>query len=623
MKYRLLLLTALLLCVVSCQEKGVENDPQQPEQSESATSFIQKFKGGAILTKFVSLGGTYAVSLDTDQAIYISKSDLTIVVCTPYTWPTITNTGGNWYIDDKHTGKPLTETAEDVVAGIYDGKGLYLWLSNGEIMFFHFDKAREVGYIRIPKSNNTFLEEDIVLDPEDPSQVNITLPLGGKNPETVVVMIAYRGTGLQNAQGKPLGNPLVVDFPSSTELFYTGFDGQIRKIALNLTQPKRIPVLRIDTEGKTPVTSLDDYLSATLTIEDPDLLYCTEPSQTLATNIRGRGNSTWGMPKKAYKIKLENKTRLLGMSNDKEWALLANYADKTLLRNATAFAMSEVLGMGWTPKFRPIELYLNDEYLGQYMLTEHVKVSSERINIELVTENDNSGEALTGGYFFEIDERMGEVRNFWTSQGVPINFKDPDEPTDAQFNYVWNYFNEAEKALYRDNFTDPATGYANYIDMRSFVHNYIIQELTRNVDGNMRLSNFLIKTRGGKIAHSNVWDFDLALGNCDYISYSTSGWEIKGVRWYVRMFQDPAFVALLQQEWDKLYAQLPRIEANIRDMALLIDDAQARNFKKWDILGYKVWPNPVALGSYEAELDYMLNFMRQRADWLNTEINKL
>jgi hypothetical protein len=388
-------------------------------------------------------------------------------------------------------------------------------------------------------------------------------------------------------------------------------------------EPKRIPVLVITTKGGAPVVSLDDYVEASVTIEDPDLMYSTVPSQILSTNIRGRGNSTWGMPKKAYKLKLTEKSRLLGMSNDKEWALLANYADKTLLRNATAFAMSEVLGMGWTPRFRPVEVELNGDFLGQYMLTEHVKVSGERIDIDLVTEEDNSGEALTGGYFFEIDERMGEVSNFWTSQGLPINFKDPEEPTEAQFNYVRDYFNAAEAALYGDSFTDPATGYANYIDLLSFVHNYIIQELTRNVDGNMRLSNFLVKERGGKIAHSHVWDFDLALGNCDYISESPLGWEHKGVRWYVRMFQDPAFVTLLKQEWAKLYNQLPAIETTIREMALLIDDAQRRNFERWDILDIYVWPNAVVLGSYQAELDYMLDFMLQRAEWLNSEINRL
>jgi hypothetical protein len=279
--------------------------------------------------------------------------------------------------------------------------------------------------------------------------------------------------------------------------------------------------------------------------------------------------------------------------------------------------------MRWTPQYRPVEVYLNGAFLGQYMLTEHVKVSSERINITLAGEDDNAGEALTGGYFLEIDERMGEVTNFWTSQGIPINFKDPELPTEAQLDYLKDYFWKAEEALYGANFTDPSKGYANYIDLRSFVHNYIIQELTRNVDGNMRLSNFLIKERGGKIAHSNVWDFDLALGNCDYISYSPQGWEIKGVRWYVRMFQDPAFVALLKQEWKKLYAELPQVESTVRDMALLIDKAQARNFETWDILNAYVWPNVVWLGSYKAELDYMLDFLMQRAEWLDDSIGNL
>ena len=172
------------------------------------------------------------------------------------------------------------------------------------------------------------------------------------------------------------------------------------------------------------------------------------------------------MPKKPYRIKLDEKAKLLGMSTDKNWALLANYSDKSLLRNVAAFEISRIVDMKWTPKSVSVEFYLNGTYQGVYCLTEQVRVSSERLDLDLVTDQDISGEALTGDYFMELDFHFDEGARFKTDlKELPMMFKDPEEPTAEQFEYVKNFYNTAETVLYSENFKDAEDGYRKYIDV--------------------------------------------------------------------------------------------------------------------------------------------------------------
>ncbi|WP_108823323.1 CotH kinase family protein [Dysgonomonas sp. Marseille-P4361] len=400
----------------------------------------------------------------------------------------------------------------------------------------------------------------------------------------------------------------------------------------------RIPIIRIKTENQAAIEGKEKYVNATIQIDDPDKLYTDGSTFSSATGIKGRGNSTWGMPKKPYRLKLDQKASLLGMSTDKDWALLANYSDKTLLRNLTAFEISRIVGMQWTPSSLSVELYLNNEYKGVYALTEHVKVSEERVDLDLVTPSSNSGEALTGDYFLELDFHADEENLFKTSiKELPIMFKDPENPTTEQFKYVEDFFNTAESSLYSTNFADPLLGYSKYIDIESFINYYIIQELTKNVDGNMRGSCYLTLRRNGKIEQPLVWDFDIAFGNANHIvteqgasSVGWDGWYIKTCSpWFDQLFKDPVFVQRLKERWNEVKPQLDQIPNYIREHAEGLKDAQQRNFSNkmiggagWDI-HEKIWPNFVDRGSYSEEIIYLTTFVKKRLEWLDTNINNL
>lgn len=402
-----------------------------------------------------------------------------------------------------------------------------------------------------------------------------------------------------------------------------------------LAKQQNLPVVRITTVGGAEIVDKKNYVDGTITVSDPGKLYSDVETFTADMGIRGRGNSTWGWPKKPWKVKLDEKASILGMPEDKEWCLLANYADRTLMRNIVAMKLSEICGFSWTPRLCSVEVYLNDVYQGVYTFCEHKKVSSSRVNIEVIDENVTEGEALTGGYYFEIEEQQDADVCWWTSMGVPMMFSEPETPNEAQQAYVKGLFADFEEALLGSSSADPEKGYAAYIDVESFINFYIVQELTKNIDGNVRKSSFLTKEVGGKLEMYHLWDFDLTLGNCGYFDWrignGPEGFWVKdyasdstlGGGWYQRLFEDPAFVDAVQKRWDELMPQLQAVAQFIDDQAYVLDPAQKRNFSKWSIMESVDWVKFPSLGSYEAEVEYLKEFYTSRLQWLDTELHKL
>ena len=368
--------------------------------------------------------------------------------------------------------------------------------------------------------------------------------------------------------------------------------------------------------------SKDTYKDMEIIINDPSSHYSEATRMTAKGQIKGRGNSTWGMPKKPYRIKLSEKAEVLGMPANKDWVLLANYADKSLLRNTTAMQVSRILEFPWTPRSRQVELYLNNTYMGVYDLFEHKEVAKEKVNIE------------KQDWYLEIEQTIDEKYYFYTSKGVPIQVKHPSEPTSEQLAYIKGYFKDFEAALFGSSFKDAAKGYAAYIDVESFVDNYIIEELSKDIDGNVRKSSFLTLCEGGKLRFYHQWDFDLAFGNADYFpgnANGPTGWWIKDYGtnstknngWYWRLFQDPAFVGKVKQRWAEVYPDLVNVPKYIDKAKSEMGYATTRNFNKWKILNTYVWPNVKVTGSYDKEVEYLESFYNDRLEWLNNNLPKL
>jgi hypothetical protein len=381
-----------------------------------------------------------------------------------------------------------------------------------------------------------------------------------------------------------------------------------------------LPVLKITTDNLAPIVSKDDYINAQMTLESN---VPGEAAVVGGLQIRGRGNSTWGMPKKPYRVKLTDKQALLGMPSSRDWVLLANYSDKTLLRNSLAMEFGTGIGMTWSPRSAFVEVYVNDRYDGVYLLIENIKVAKDRVDIDELGEDDIAADVITGGYLLEVDFRQDGHTIFTAMDDLPVVFQDPEEPVPAQEAYIQGYLDEFETVLHSAAYADPVSGYAAYIDVDSFARWYLVNELFRNVDANMWSSCWMYKPRGGKLVMGPLWDFDLAAGNVDYNNaFQTSGWYIRDARWFSRLFQDPAFVARVRQTWNEIkVAQIPAMLAAIRSRSATLQQAQLNNFQRWPILEIYVWPNNRVPGSYAGELDYLESWLTARVTWMDAQFN--
>ena len=383
------------------------------------------------------------------------------------------------------------------------------------------------------------------------------------------------------------------------------------------------------------------YVRGRMLLNDPDGFYSKTPLVEATLNIRWRGHSTLTCEKKSYRIKLDEKASLLGINADRDWYLIANHPDKTLMRNLVAMRISEICGLSWTPTMLPVELWLNGDYKGNYMLSEHKEVNNNKVDIIQPGPKDNDGDALTGDYYFEIESDMDQPAGFWTSTyREPVMFRDPELPTEAQIQYCRGYFEEMETALRDGDFSqDGKRGYEDYIDVESFVNHYLVQEFCKTVDV-LRKSTFLTKTRGGKLAFCHVWDFDLALGNCSYLHADPGaedgpeGWWVKTVApwrmktgWYLRLFEDPAFCAAVKARWNEVKPQLETLPDYIDTLLVMHRASFDRNFERWPVIGTNIWPNSwpeeALPKTFDGEVQLLKDFCRERLLWLDTNINNL
>lgn len=384
---------------------------------------------------------------------------------------------------------------------------------------------------------------------------------------------------------------------------------------------RQLPVLRITTASGAAITSKETYVPATMALTDSA---GTEVVR-IGLEIRGRGNTTWILfPKKPYRLRLASSTSLLGMPANRHWVLLANYSDKTFLRNELAFDFSRAVGMAWTPRARYVDVEVNGTYEGVYQLVEHIRIGPDRVNIQSMKASDTSATDVTGGYLLEVDERYGEefCLNSTITRMV-FCVVDPEtlnQPTwQKQRAYLTSYLARTDSAIFGPQFRDPDRGYAAYIDVESSINYNIVQEVTKNVDGALRFSGFMYKPRGGKLIFGPVWDFDLAFGNVNYDGADQpAGWHSRRAQWYTRLFEDPAYVARFNARWAELKRSgaLDSLQNLVRSRASYLSVVQVRNFERWPILGTYVWPNRVVTGSYAGEVTAMDRWLSDRISWM-------
>lgn len=377
-----------------------------------------------------------------------------------------------------------------------------------------------------------------------------------------------------------------------------------------------LPIMWIETEGRKDIASKDVYQRASFKLMEDVRTRAVGDVITGSVSIKGRGNTTWGMPKKPYRLKFDKKVSLIDEPEDKSWVLLNNYADKTMLRNKTAFYMSEISNLEYTPRSHFVELILNGQYNGTYLLCEKLKIAKHRVNV-----GDN-------GFLLEFDNKTaaGDVTFKISHWNTPINIKEPDSiamDTD-KYRYVKEYVCTCDSVLYSENFADPDNGWQKYMDMDSFVDWYLINEITKNNDACFHTSCYMNLRRGGKLKMGPVWDFDIALGNVDYNeNFYPDGFWLKDKSWFDRFFQDPAFIVRVKERFDYFYSYKDDIIREINENAQYLKYAVQENENKWHTFYTYTWPNYDIYGSYQNEVQQMKEWLLIRFEWLKAAFDRM
>ncbi len=389
----------------------------------------------------------------------------------------------------------------------------------------------------------------------------------------------------------------------------------------HLYQLTNLPTVSIHTlNGEIPYDKEHEISSQIIIISDNGTKLLDKPG-----GVRERGNASRTFPKKPWRIKFEKKQNVLDApAKAKKWTLINNYGDKTLMRNLLAFELSRRMGLPYTPFGAAVDVLMNGEYKGCYQLCDQVEVNPGRVEVTEMTPEDNSGEALTGGYFFEIDAYANEEMSMFTSNmGNPVTIKSPDEDeiTTEQHNYIQQYFNKMENQ------------WKTYLDLNTFLRHFLVGELSGNTD--TYWSTYMYKERGNDMIYTGpVWDFDIAFENDnrtypinnkkDYI-YRSGGSYAGNMKSFVDriVINDTDAKAQLVALWDEARQGGLTVEsmtAFIDNMEQYLQQSQNLNFLRWDIMNTKVHQNPKCWGSYAAEVQNVRRFLQERIAWMDNRL---
>lgn len=423
-----------------------------------------------------------------------------------------------------------------------------------------------------------------------PGQYEATITDNGKTigySSTVMLVVAGSGSAQISS------NPFTVSSDIAPEVMATG-----------------LPIVILNTPDNSPIVSKENWMKESqLTIYDKDGKLDYQGSLA----VKGRGNSTWSYPKKPYALKLDKKSEILGMKKHKRWCLLANWMDRTMIRNAVAFEISRQTGLDYTPSGQFVELIVNGTHVGNYYLCEQIKVDENRVNVAELDPDATDEDKINGGYIFELDVYFDEAFKFRSEvRGLPWMFKDPDEVNDAQFNYIRNYVNEMEHALY-DEESFQSRKFADYMDLESLVDWWFVYELSMNAEPCHPKSTYFHKDLGGKMVAGPVWDFDWGT----FTSYATNYFAVKETVYYNKLFKDEEFVKLVKERWTLLKPRFESISDYIDGLKVQLAKSDEINAAMWPI-GQVV--NGDEQQSFSDAVDMLKSAYNAKLSWLDSQI---
>ncbi len=406
-----------------------------------------------------------------------------------------------------------------------------------------------------------------------------------------------------------------------------------------------IPIVKITSSA---VIVDEPKVQATVTIiHDPNDLpnnsndLDSQYSGNIAIEKRGQ-SSLFFFPKHGYGFETKDSlwedidAEILGLPAEEDWVLHGPYSDKTLLRNVVAMDIANEMDQ-YASRTQPVELIINEQYQGIYILMEKIKRDKNRVDIAKLTEADTVGIELTGGYVFKIDKGVPDWNSIYPMSGIPdqligYQYVSPNRNKilPQQEEYIQSYVDSFEIALRNPAYNYGGKSINQYIDINSFADHYIMGELTKNVDA-FRISTYLHKekdTDGGLLKMGPVWDFNLGFGNADYCDgWSTDGSVLdigcasENPFWWQRLLEYGPFdnaVRCRYEVYRNSMLQDDQLEMMIDSHAVsLTDQARQRDDQQWMAIGQYVWPNPFVGKNYDQELTHLKMYILDRLEYLD------
>lgn len=367
--------------------------------------------------------------------------------------------------------------------------------------------------------------------------------------------------------------------------------------------PKAIPQLTITTdEPVNEITSKDDYLTGTLTVDGKGVF----EDYTGKTEIKGRGNSTWGYPKKPYRLKLDKKSKICGLGVAKNYVLLANYIDPTLMLNSVAFEIGHLLEIPFTNHAIPVDVTLNGIYKGSYLLTEQVEIYESRVNID-----------PKKGIIWEMDSYFDEDLKFKSTPfDLPVMVKDLDDETlfESWKNDLNAFLTQFNKPLEGNNYVD-------MIDIESVANYLIVFNLTNNMEINHPKSVYMHKEGTGKYVMGPIWDFDWAYGyegtGDHFGSYTKPLFSSQigggiGTAFFQRFLSDSRVKAIYKTNWTNFRAgKFQELLQYIDDYALMLKPSVTRENSLWN-----------KANLFDIKVKKLKTWLEGRAGYIDQEVAK-
>ena len=436
--------------------------------------------------------------------------------------------------------------------------------------------------------------------------------------KTLIPRIRFTGDYVTIGGQKVVNSKSAFDF-SSERILVVHSGEQTKEYTVTVSAYTGLPTLWAETTGRS-LKEANYYYKATFSLVDnagyggkgslPEtagrmmalgsLRYYTKQSDW-------SGKTEWG--KNDYRITFSSAVSLLDMPSHKDWELNPNVYDITMLHNQTAFFMSQMSKLDYTPRFRYVDLMFNGRYYGTYMLGEYLSVGSTRVNV------GDDGFIMSIGYLTS----GSSFKTDYLEQPVSVLY--PTSQSALIVNYIADVVREAEGVLFSSRFADESYGWRKYMDENSFVDWYLINEIAKNQSGAFKSSCIMNYRRGGKLKMGPVWDFEKAFGDAG--STGSSGFVIKDVSWYKRLFKDPAFVTKVKERFDYYYNHQEDILKSINENAQYLKYAIQEDNTKWDTFKSFMSSDADTWVLYQGQVSSMKSWLTERMRWLKEQFDAM